>query len=77
MPPVTLCSVLPIHALEVFANVVAAATPPHRFVTVGQLCLGCSGLGSAGGAHRAVALAIWAVLCLFHAFSILACIGLN
>ena len=49
LPPAFLCSVLPIHALEVFANVIAAATPPHPFITVGQLCLGCSGLGSAGG----------------------------
>ena len=30
-----------------------------------------------GGGRRAVALAIWAALSLFHAFALLACIGLN
>ena len=49
MPSANLCSVPPFHALEVLANVVAAATPPHPFVTVGQSCMGCSRLGIAEG----------------------------
>ena len=49
MPSANLCSVPPFHALEVLANVVAATTPPHPFVTVGQSCMGRSGLGIAGG----------------------------